>query len=132
MAADGDLRFTGGPNVAVKIPKADYEATVDYYRTTLDLEVREVQDTGSPVVARSHVVDFGPIQLWLDQVDTAARSDVWLEVQTNDLEAARVRLGEAGTHPRDEVEPLDGARAHWMRDPAGVVHLLREEPPSPA
>jgi catechol 2,3-dioxygenase-like lactoylglutathione lyase family enzyme len=126
MADPRRVTFAGGPNIALKIPKADYEATVDYYRSTLGMHVQEVEDTGAPTVTRAHLVDFGPIRLWLDQVDSAARSDVWLEVRTDDLEAAAQHLTSAGSAPRDEIEPLEsiGHTAHWIRDPAGVVHLL--------
>ncbi|MTV24241.1 VOC family protein [Nitriliruptoraceae bacterium ZYF776] len=122
--------FRGGPNIALKIPKADYDATLRFYRSTLGMEVQEVEDTGAPTVTRTHLVDFGPIRLWLDQVDGAARSDVWLEVRTDDLEAAAQHLTAAGSAPRDEIEPLEslGRSAHWIRDPAGVVHLLSQVP----
>jgi catechol 2,3-dioxygenase-like lactoylglutathione lyase family enzyme len=126
MADERTPSFDGGPNIALKIPKADYDATVDYYRSVLGMAVREVDDTGAPTVSRSHLVDFGPIRLWLDQVDHAARSDVWLEVRTDDLPSAARHLEAAGIAPRDEIEPLHslGESAHWIRDPAGVVHLL--------
>jgi catechol 2,3-dioxygenase-like lactoylglutathione lyase family enzyme len=126
MTVESTATFAGGANIALKIPKADYDATVAYYRSTLGMPVREVEDTGAPTVARSHLVDFGPIRLWLDRVDHATRSDVWLEVTTTDLPAATQHLEAAGRVPCDEIEPLDaiGETAHWIRDPAGVVHLL--------
>lgn len=118
--------FTGGVNIAMKIPQADYAATVAFYRDTLGWTLEEVDDTGAPTVTRSYVVDFGPCRLWLDEVPTTARSDVWLEVRTDDLGAAAERLAGAGVPIVDEVEPVDGlgSTAHWIRNPAGVVHLL--------
>lgn len=55
-------RFTGGVNIAMKIPAADYERTVAFYRDTLRMELEEVADTGAPTVSRSHTVDFGPCE----------------------------------------------------------------------
>lgn len=123
-------RFAVGVNIAMKIPAADYERTVAFYRDTLRMELEEVDDTGAPTVSRSHTVDFGPCRLWLDQVDTASRSDVWLELRTDDLEQAVNDLERAGTTTCDEIEPLDSADAHWIRNPAGVVHLLAQEAPA--
>lgn len=122
--------FRGGPNVAVKIPRADYERTVAFYRDTLRFAVEEVDVSDTPTVSRSHRLSFGELTLWLDQVDTYSRPDVWLELRTDDLDAAVGRLAEAGVHPRDELEPLETTRAHWIRDPAGTVHLLVEDEPS--
>lgn len=128
-------RFTGGTNIALKIPLAEYEATVAFYRDVLGLEVREESDTGAPTVSRTHRMDFGPITLWLDCVDAAYRSDVWLELRTDDLPAGTRRLAEAGIDTCDEVEVFGdpGAKAHWVRNPAGVIHLLaqgEEVPPA--
>jgi catechol 2,3-dioxygenase-like lactoylglutathione lyase family enzyme len=128
--ADG-IRFEAGTNVAMKIPRADYDATVAFYRDTLGMDVEEVDDTGSPVVAASHRVTFGAVTLWLDRVDGVARSDVWLELRTDDLDRATHHLAAAEIHPCDEVEPLDGdagRTSHWIRNPAGVVHLVAERP----
>jgi predicted enzyme related to lactoylglutathione lyase len=121
-------KLHGGVNIAMKIPRADYEATVAFYRDTLGLEVTEQEETGAPTISRTHTVRFGPNTLWLDRVDGYSRSDVWLELRTDDLEAATTRLAEAGTDTCDEVEPFDdpGMRAHWIKNPAGVVHLLAE------
>ena len=124
-----DPTFAGGVNIAMKIPRADYDATVAFYRDTLGLTVKE-EAPSAPTVARSHTVGFGPTTLWLDQVDNYSQRDVWLEVVTTDLDAATRRLADAGVTPCDEVEPLEdvGFRSHWIKNPAGVVHLLLEEP----
>jgi catechol 2,3-dioxygenase-like lactoylglutathione lyase family enzyme len=125
-----ELEFAAGLNVAMKIPRAQYDATVAFYRDTLGFEVEELQDTGAATIAASHRLAFGPVTLWLDRVDTASRSDVWLELETDDLDAAVAHLAAADIHPCDEVEPLEGAfggRSHWIRNPAGVIHLLLEQ-----
>jgi catechol 2,3-dioxygenase-like lactoylglutathione lyase family enzyme len=120
--------FTAGLNIAMKIPKAQYEATVAFYRDTLGFDVREDDVSYAPTVSRTHAVRFGPATLWLDCVDTCSRSDLWLQLHTDDLDAATARLAGSGIHPCDEVEPLEnpGSRTHWIRNPAGIVHLLAE------
>jgi catechol 2,3-dioxygenase-like lactoylglutathione lyase family enzyme len=120
------VNFTAGLNIAMKIPKADYDATVAFYRDVLGLPVTE-QDPGTPSIARTHAVQFGPLTLWLDQADHAAHSDLWLQVCTDDLPAAMDLLAASGTEACDEVEQLSGDRAHWIRNPAGVVHLVHQD-----
>lgn len=120
--------FAGGPNVAMKLPAADHDATVAFYRDTLGLETTEQDVSDAPTVSRSVSVAFGPMTLWLDRVDDLDRAEIWLEVATDDLAAARQRIDAAGVEICDEVEPLPGLgeRMHWIRNPAGVVHLLAQ------
>ena len=61
-------KFTGGINIAIKIPKSKYEDTVTFYRNTLKLAVEEKAIT-NPTVSRTHEVKFGANILWLDCVD---------------------------------------------------------------
>lgn len=121
--------FAAGVNIAMKIPRAQYEATLAFYRDTLGFELRE-EPPGARTISRSYSLQFGPTTLWLDCVDQYSQPDVWLELRTDDLDAAVKRLQAAGIEPCDEVEPLDegpGFRSHWIKNPAGVVHLLAEE-----
>lgn len=121
-------RFTGGVNIAMKIPKEDYEETVDFYRDVLRLDVKEVAETGTPTVSRTHSVQFGPNTLWLDCVDRYSQKDIWLELRTDNLDAATSRLAAAGIPTCDEIEDLPDmdVAGHWIKDPAGTVHLLAE------
>jgi predicted enzyme related to lactoylglutathione lyase len=117
-----------GTNIAVKIPRADYAAAVAFYRDVLRLPVAPAEGYGYT----SHTVAFGPNTLWLDEFPRYTRSEVWLELLTHDLPAALEHLKAHGFTTCDEVEPLPpDARAHWLRSPAGTVHLLREEASSP-
>lgn len=115
--------FTAGLNIAMKIPSADFDATVTFYRDVLGFDVTE-EDPGTPSISRSCAVRFGPNTLWLDRADDAARSDLWLQLRTDDVEAATARLAEAGIGTCDEMEQLSDPNAHWIKNPAGVVHLL--------
>ncbi|SEF14318.1 VOC family protein [Jiangella alba] len=122
------MTFEGSVNIAMKIPAAQYPDTVAFYRDVLGLPAKDV--TGTDIAAgvtRSVRVEFGPSVLWLDEVPNYSRSDVWLELSTDDLPAAMERLAAAGATARDELEPLpDAMRAHWIANPAGVVHLVAQ------
>ncbi|WP_053203834.1 VOC family protein [Jiangella muralis] len=122
------MTFEGSVNIAMKIPAAQYPKTVAFYRDVLGLPTKDV--TGTDIAAgvtRSVRVEFGPSVLWLDEVPNYSRSDVWLELSTDDLPAAMERLTAAGVVARDELEPLpDAMRAHWIANPAGVVHLVAQ------
>jgi catechol 2,3-dioxygenase-like lactoylglutathione lyase family enzyme len=119
--------FQGGVNIAMKIPADRFDATVAFYRTTLGFALSEEDVSDTPSLSRSFSLRFGPVVLWLDRVGPDRRTEVWLEVETSDLEAARERLATDGIQPCDHVEPLPGLgeRMHWIRNPAGVVHLLK-------
>jgi catechol 2,3-dioxygenase-like lactoylglutathione lyase family enzyme len=120
--------FAGSVNIAMKIPRADYDATVAFYRDTLGLPVTTADASSTPTVSATHAVQFGPNTLWLDRVDTYSQPDIWLEVHTDDLDSATHRLANDGIGTCDEIEPIVGApfRSHWIKNPAGVVHHLAE------
>lgn len=118
--------FRGGNNIAMKLPKGQFEEVVAFYRDVLGMDV--VEETGDIAdgVAQSMSVRFGPVTLWLDRVDNYARSDLWLEVITDDVESAARHLRENGVGTQDELEPLPAdLSGHWITNPAGVTHLVR-------
>ncbi|WP_432943804.1 VOC family protein [Kribbella sp. CA-253562] len=121
------MDFTGGLNIAMKLPKAEFDRTVAFYRDVLGFEVTD--ESGPHVVdavARCASLRFGPVTLWLDQVGNYARADLWLELFTPDVAAAMRHLADHGIHPQDELEPLpDGIDGHWITNPAGITHLVR-------
>lgn len=117
-----EAKFAGGINIAVKIPKAKYDATVAFYREVLGLEVAE-KPIENPTVSRTHEVKFGPNILWLDCVDNYTHSEIWLELRTNDVEAATALLQHHGTVTQDEFEQIPEGM-HWITDPAGTVFIL--------
>lgn len=117
-------KFTGGINIAIKIPKSKYEDTVTFYRNTLKLAVEEKAIT-NPTVSRTHEVKFGANILWLDCVDNYTHSEVWLDLKTDDVEAATEYLKSHGIDTCDEIEniPKD---THWIMDPAGTPFILNK------
>ena len=114
--------FQGGINIAIKIPKQKYEATIAFYRDTLALETIE-KPIDNPTISRTVQVKFGPNTVWLDCVDNYAHSEIWLELKTSDTAAAVEHLAERGIHTCDEIEKIP-EHMHWIMDPAGTVMIL--------
>jgi catechol 2,3-dioxygenase-like lactoylglutathione lyase family enzyme len=116
--SDARPRYSGGANIALKVPPAEFDATERFYVETL----------GLPVVARradSVAVAFGPNTLHLDRVDGASRAEVWLEIATDDVASASSDLEAHDVVRCDHVEPLPpDYPGFWISSPAGVVHLV--------
>lgn len=117
-----NVTFTGGPNIAIKIPRSKYADTVKFYRDVLKLEVEE-QPIDSPTVSRTHRVKFGSNVVWLDCVDNYTHSETWLELRTPDVPLAAEYLRSRGVATVDELERIP-KEMHWLMDPAGTVLLL--------
>jgi hypothetical protein len=118
-----DMKFEGGINIAVKIPKCKYEQTVSFYRDILKLEVEE-KAISNPTVSRTHRVKFGNNIMWLDCVDNYTHSETWLELNVDNVEQATNYLRIKGTDTCDEIEQLP-ENMHWITDPAGTVFIVK-------
>lgn len=111
------MQIEPGRNIAIKVPLHRWSETVAYYRDKVGLTVtREL--TNSTGFA------FGSMTLWIDRVPAQSQVDVWLELFSDDPDAAMARLE---SPQRDELEPLDDVTGHWTSDPAGVILLVRKE-----
>ena len=112
------LSFSGGRNIAMKVPPHLWDVTVRFYRDVLGL--KQV-GTEAPGV----VFEFGANRLWIDRVDGISHAEVWLELTTDDVDGASEHLRAAGVVRRDEIEPLpDGFSGFWIANPAGIIHLV--------
>ncbi|MGH2532908.1 MAG: hypothetical protein ACRDJW_11475 [Thermomicrobiales bacterium] len=94
--------FAGGRNIAMKVPPHLWDATVQFYRDVANLKVIE----HTPTVPPSICFEFGANQLWIDRVDGLSQAEVWLELCTQDVQAAARHLESVGVVRRDEIEPL--------------------------
>ena len=88
-------QFSGGANIAIKCPSNTYDQTVSFYRDTLGLPLIEEEKDGC-------IFQFGPNRLWIDKVPNLSHPDIWLELETNDTEAAASFLKVHGVTRRDE------------------------------
>jgi hypothetical protein len=121
VTTDSLIKFTGGRNIAMKVPPHLWDATVRFYRDVAGLRVIEHSPTEPPSVC----FEFGTNQLWVDRVAGLSQSEIWLELNTADPDAAADRLKEAGVARRDEIEPLPGGfEGFWISSPASIIHLV--------
>ena len=113
--------FTGGRNIAMKVPPHLWDATVAFYRDVIGLNVIEQAPTKPPSVC----FEFGANQLWVDRVDHLSQAEIWLEIRTPDVQAAADHLQSAGIVRRDEIEPLpEGFDGYWIQNPASIIHIV--------
>ncbi len=114
-------RFAGGPNLAMKVPPHQWDATVAFYRDVLGLPELDPVESEPPTVGFA----FGANRLWIDRVPTVSQAELWLEVTADDPGAAAEHLAAAGVPRVDEIEPLaPGSPRFWISSPAQIVHLV--------
>jgi hypothetical protein len=115
--------FRAGENIAMKVPRHEFDKTVSFYRDVLGLE----ELAGLSESESSVVFEFGGKRLWIDCVPTLSQAEIWLEILADDLEQAAHALELAGCARRDEIEPLPpGLRGFWVASPANLIHLVTE------
>lgn len=111
--------FTGGRNIAMKIPPHQFDDTVRFYREVIGL--KEVTE-----LAPSVVFEFGANRLWQDRVEALSQSEIWLELQAEDTRSAAKHLEAQRVVRCDPIEKLPpGFDGWWVMNPAGIVHLVR-------
>lgn len=106
--------FVGGNNIALKIPKFKYEDTITFYREVLKLPYLGY-------ISNSHAFQFGQTTLWLDCMENYSQHDVWLDVQTGDMNVATAYFQEIQVPRRDEVERHENSNGYWISDPTGTI-----------
>jgi hypothetical protein len=119
--SSASVTFRPGRNIAMKVPPHLYDATVSFYRDVLRL---------APITRHAPAVgfEFGDKQLWIDRVPTLSHSEVWLEIVTDDVPAAKAYLAAHGVTRCDEIEPLPASfEGFWIMNPAGVVHMTSSD-----
>ena len=121
MTAQIQPKFHGGNNIAIKIPSHVFEETVAFYRDVLKLTILEEVDN-------SVVFQFGTQKLWLDKEDRLNKPEMWLEIISEDVDAAEEFLKSRGIARRDEIGPLpEGFKGFWICNPADVIHLVSQK-----
>ncbi len=110
----------GGINIAMKVPSHQYEAVIAFYRDVVGLPPFDEKAPAKGFV-------LGPNRLWIDEVPHYSQAEIWLELFTDDHEAALDRLAAHKVVRCDQVEELgEGFRGGWIMNPANIVHLVRE------
>lgn len=118
-------RFRPGQNIAIKVPAHQFEQTVSFYRDILGLEQ---VSRSSPDPSDSTAFKFGDKNLWIDRMTSLSQAEIWLEIEADDIERAKVYLEKANIARRDEIEPLPaGFNGFWVSSPSDIIHLVTEE-----
>jgi catechol 2,3-dioxygenase-like lactoylglutathione lyase family enzyme len=112
--------FTPGRNMAMKVPPHQVDDTVRFYRDVLGLA-----DAG--VDGDSVGFHFGDKVLWIDAVPTVSQAELWLEIQTDDLDAAAAHFEAHGVTRCDDIEPLGEFPGFWISSPAQMIHLVAND-----
>lgn len=113
------VKFSGGKNIAMKVPPNQYDQTVAFYRDTLGLE--EIGGPSGDAVG----FKFGANNLWIDKVTAMSQAELWLEIVTDDTEKAAKALDVAGVARCDEIEDLgESFDGFWISSPASIIHLV--------
>lgn len=113
------VKFSGGKNIAMKVPPHQYEQTVAFYKDILGLE--EIGGPSGEAVG----FKFGANNLWVDKVSAMSQAELWLEIVTDDTKKAAEVLDEAGVARCDEIEDLgENFDGYWISSPASIIHLV--------
>lgn len=120
-----ELRFEGGPNIAIKIPAPAYEKTIHFYRDILLLETEE-KILDHPTITKTTKVKFGENTLWLDYMESITAPMIWLEINSNEIEIAAQYFQINDIPIQDDLEKIPKG-THWIKDPAGNVFILRKK-----
>lgn len=116
-----NAKFAPGRNIAMKVPPHQYETTIQFYRDVVGLTPIDMQP---PNIG----FEFGDKQLWIDCVPTVSQAEIWLELVTDDLDAAAKQLAAAGVVRCDAIEPLPAELpGFWVASPAAIIHLVCKE-----
>ena len=89
-------KFTAGKNIAMKVPTHEFEKTVAFYRDILGFEPvsSSSSDEVEPVTFK-----FGDKTLWIDCSPNISQAEIWLEINTTDIETASAYLKQSGWRP---------------------------------
>jgi predicted enzyme related to lactoylglutathione lyase len=106
------------------VPSHEYEITLHFYENILGLQRTPAE---SPDQFETVSFNFGDKNPWIDKIDGLSQSEVWLEIETDDIEAAQHYLIGQGCVIRNEIEPLpESFKGFWLSAPNNIIHLVVE------
>ncbi|CAB1080359.1 hypothetical protein D1AOALGA4SA_8042 [Olavius algarvensis Delta 1 endosymbiont] len=117
--------FKPGKNIAIKVPPHEYEQTVAFYKDVLGLVLKEAS---SPDNFESITFEFGDKNLWIDKISGISQAEIWLEIETDNINEAEAYLEAMGCARRDEIEPLPSDfKGFWISSPSNIIHLVNHK-----
>jgi len=115
-------KYTPGRNISMKVPPHEFKETVAFYRDVLGFEEISGSVSGSDKSVRFR---FGDKILWIDCVPAMSQAEIWLEIETDDVEAASAHLELNRVVRCDGIEPLhESFKGFWLSSPANIIHLV--------
>lgn len=114
--------FHPGANIALKVPRHEFAKTIHFYEEILGWARKE---TPAPDPIETVVFDFGGKTLWVDKIDGLSQAEIWIEIVTADVAAAKAYLEAQGCRIRNEIETLPpDVDGFWLSSPANIIHLV--------
>ena len=114
--------FQPGENIAIKVPPHQFEQTVSFYRDILGLEQTDLDASDQ---FQSVTFKFGDKTLWIDKSATLSQAEIWLEIQTDNIDQAKKHFEKHNIARRDEIESLpQNFNGFWISSPSGIIHLI--------
>lgn len=101
-------KFTGGVDIALKLPPHQFEATIAFYRDVIGLKqiTDKLPDIG---------FELGPVKLWIAAAPEMSQAELWLELFTDNFSEVAEYLKAAGVVRCDAIEALaEGFRGRRM------------------
>jgi hypothetical protein len=112
------LKFSGGKNIAMKIPPHQYEKTIRFYKDILKLPIISEEE-------KSISFEFGHNRLWLDKAEQCSQAELWMEIICSDIDAAAEYFKENNITRRDEIEKLpENFKGFWISNPADIINIV--------
>ncbi|WP_281557189.1 hypothetical protein [Thalassomonas sp. RHCl1] len=117
--------FSPGKNIAIKTPAHEYADVIHFYQDILGFK-QLPHNAADPF--ESVCFAFGDKVLWIDKITGISQSEIWLEIISDDIPAAKKHLEQAGCSIRNEIEPLpDDLNAFWLSSPSNIIHLVTDK-----
>ena len=117
-----DNLFSPGKNIAMNVLPEKFEETVKFYSEILGFRIVDSETPNCVGIA------YGEQTLWIDANKKIKQPEIFFEISVTDLETAKEVLQsqniEACENPFETLS--ETYRGFWVRNPAGVIHLVDE------
>lgn len=117
-----NITFKAGNNIRMRIPTKMFEETLHFYRDILLLDSEEIFFTQLNSLRLAKII-FGSINLWLHEIPDNAKPEIFLEINTNQINAALDFLT-VNQISHQTIETEKSNKITIIKDPAGNVLTL--------
>jgi len=118
-------KFNPGKNIAIKTPAHEYAAVIHFYQEILGFTPLP-HNAADPF--ESVCFAFGDKVLWIDKIAGLSQAEIWLEITSDDIPAAKKYLEQTGCSIRNEIEALpNSVNGFWLSSPSNIIHLITDK-----